>query len=174
MHLFVWDEVYESELRKAGFNQTYPFALATNTRRFTQIATNINKELEFRVPLAFVGSLPNTESILKLQNEIGLPPLLLDALLRIRKEHPLWTWRHCIHSLGEGLGEEAAKELDLLIKSPDFNKINLFLDWYLTYANRSGILQFLESEGLHIWGGENWPNVLRDPNAYRGKNRLRD
>ncbi|OAT80383.1 hypothetical protein A6M21_13525 [Desulfotomaculum copahuensis] len=169
MHLFVWDEVYESELRKLGFNHTYPFALATNARRFAQIAANVNKEPEFRVPLAFIGSLPNSESIFRLQNEIGLPSLLLEALLRVRKHNPLWTWRHCIHSLCENLGEESAKELELLVNSPGFDKVNLFLDWHLTYVNRSGIVQFLESEGLNIWGGENWRSVLRDANAYRGR-----
>ncbi|MGQ9756316.1 MAG: CgeB family protein, partial [Desulfotomaculales bacterium] len=167
MQLFVWDEVYAAELKAAGFKNVFPFALATNPRRFLLREISHEAVARFAVPLAFVGSLPDDESIHKLYAGLSFPALL-DAVLKIRRAHPEWSCRQCIVALGNELDPGARKELEAYMEGPDFEQFNLLVHWRLTYERRVRIVRLLELEGIAVWGNRAWLKVLRDAGTYRG------
>lgn len=166
MHLFVWDQVYVEELKKLGFEKVFPFALATNPRRF-KLQTPLGEE-NFRVPVAFVGSLPTLASIEMLKKEIAADALV-DIVLDLKRTNPEWSCRQCIANLMKHLGAEAAEELNVFMDSPAFGRFNRIIDGHLMYEQRLQIIRLLELEGISVWGNDAWANALREATTYRGR-----
>ncbi len=169
MNLFVWDDVYADELRAAGFERVNPIALATNPRRFAGNLRQGHKGRDWQPPaIAFVGSLPGEDRITQLRDELQADTLV-HAILRIRRLNPALSAYQAVKLLSRELDARTGERLVGLLDTPFSRKLAYLTDVMLMRERRIAAVRALEGHGINVWGSENWREVLKNPDTYKGR-----